>query len=195
MAEIIPRWEWRAFGDSFGEADARFAALTPEDVVESDETYLLSTSTDENVKVRDSLMDIKALEQVNADGLEQWKPVMKAGFPLPAAQVKDVFHALGLTVGTVERQAYTFEQFLAELVEPDRHLHVVQVHKKRARYKIEGCMAEMTDVVADGTKTRTVALELEDPARVIAAVRNLGLGGYKNISYPRGLKSLVGMES
>ena len=40
---IVPRWEWRTFGDSFGPAEERFAALTPERVQESDETYVLST--------------------------------------------------------------------------------------------------------------------------------------------------------
>src|SRR5437899_1437922 len=94
MAPIIPRWEWRTFGESFGEADTRFASLTPQDVEESDEIYLLSPVVDENLKIRSQLMDIKALQQVNADGLEQWKPVMKAGFPLSAGDVGKIFEAL-----------------------------------------------------------------------------------------------------
>src|SRR5689334_1951838 len=77
-AEIVPRWEWRTFGDSFGPADATFAALTPERVQESDEIYLLSTADGDTVKVRDELMDVKHLEHVDAEGLEQWLPVMKA---------------------------------------------------------------------------------------------------------------------
>lgn len=86
MDKIIPRWEWRSFGQHFGEAEARMAALTPEAVQESDEVYLLPgaglSAASGNVKVRAELMDIKILQQVNADGLEQWTPVMKAGFPL-----------------------------------------------------------------------------------------------------------------
>ena len=54
-------------------------------------------------------------------------------------------------------------------------------------------MAEMTDVTADGKTTRTVALELADATHVIATVRKIGLGGFENINYPRGLKQLVGM--
>ena len=50
MDKITPRWEWRSFGRSFGEAEGRFAALTPEGVQESDEVYLLSGAGD-NVKV------------------------------------------------------------------------------------------------------------------------------------------------
>ena len=80
MATIIPRWEWRVFGDGFGAAEAAFAALTPGPVEESDELYLLSAAG-RNVKVRDGLMDIKFLREVDADGLERWEPVMKAGLP------------------------------------------------------------------------------------------------------------------
>ena len=192
MEKIIPRWEWRTFGDHLGEADAKYAALTPADVQETDELYFLSDANDENVKVRFDLMDIKTLVEVNADGLEQWKPVMKAKFPLPAAEVKKVLEALAVSVPEMARENYTLEQFVSELGEPGG-LRAVKVHKKRVRYKVNGCTSEMTDVVADGQKTRTVALELEDPARVIATVREMGLGSYPNISYPRGLKQLLGI--
>jgi exopolyphosphatase / guanosine-5'-triphosphate,3'-diphosphate pyrophosphatase len=194
MENIIPRWEWRTFGESFGESDDQFAVLEPGGVQESDELYFLSPANNENVKVRNLLMDIKTLEQVNPDGLEQWKPVMKAAFPLPAAAVKTVFSALGISSPPLARKDYTLEQFVTELVEPSRQVRVVKVHKKRTRYKIDSCTSEMTEVVADGKKTRTVALESEDPARVIATVRKLGLDRFENISYPRGLKKLAGMN-
>lgn len=195
MENIIPRWEWRTFGESFGVSDDRFAALEPTSTQESDEVYLLSSVTNENVKVRDLLMDIKTLQRVNADGLEQWKPVMKGAFPLPAAEVKNVFTALGVAAPPLARADYTLEQFVGELAEPGGRLRVVPVHKKRAQYKIDGCTGEMTEVVADGKRTRTVALESEDPDRVIATVRKLGLDRFENISYPRGLKQLVGTKS
>lgn len=194
MDKIIPRWEWRTFGDSFGAADAAFAALTAKDIVESDEIYFLAPATNENVKVRDKLMDIKTLQQVNADGLEQWMPVMKGTFPLPAAEVNKVFAAFHIAPPALTRADYTLEQFIDELAKPGDRLRVVNVHKKRARYTVDGCMAEMTDVTADGKTTRTVALELADPAHVIATVRKIGLGGFENINYPRGLKQLVGMS-
>lgn len=195
MENIIPRWEWRTFGESFGVSDDRFAALDPTSTQESDELYLLSSVTNENVKVRDLLMDIKALQRVNADGLEQWKPVLKGAFPLPAAEVKNVFTALGVAPPPLARPDYTLEQFVGELVEPGGRLRAVPVHKKRAQYKIDGCIGEMTEVVADGKKARTVALESEDPDQVIATVRKLGLDRFENISYPRGLKQLVGTRS
>ena len=97
MAEIRPRWEWRSFGRHFPEAASRLAKLRPVGAQESDELYLLSIAGD-NVKVRDGLMDIKALREVNADGLELWMPIMKAGFPLQAAEAAKVLESLHLPV-------------------------------------------------------------------------------------------------
>ena len=78
---IVLRWEWRSFGNRFGVAEERIAKFAPSAPKETDEIYFLSGGG-ENVKVRDDLMDVKVLREVNEDGLEQWAPVMKAGFPL-----------------------------------------------------------------------------------------------------------------
>jgi exopolyphosphatase/guanosine-5'-triphosphate,3'-diphosphate pyrophosphatase len=48
--------------------------------------------------------------------------------------------------------------------------------------------------VADGKPTRTIAIESEDAAAVIAAVRSVGLGGAVNTSYPKGLTALLDGE-
>lgn len=193
MEKIIPRWEWRTFGDTFGESEKRFAAFTPEKVRESSEIYILSAVSNDNTKIRDLLMDIKTLQQVNEDGLEQWKPIMKGAFPLPAAEIAKVFGAFRVEPPAFARTAYTLEQFLNELVKPSRHLRAVDVKKVRTGYTINGCIAEMAEVTADGRKTRTVAIESEDPAKVIATVRELALDRLPNINYLRGLKNLVTM--
>jgi exopolyphosphatase / guanosine-5'-triphosphate,3'-diphosphate pyrophosphatase len=193
MNEITPRWEWRSFGRRFGEAETRLAALTPKGVQESDEIYLLSGAGD-NVKVRADLMDIKVLREVNAEGLEQWTPVMKAGFPLPAADVTRVFESLRLPVPALSRSSYTLDDFIDAFAQPGGPIRRVDVHKRRVRYTIGGCMAELSEVVANGKPTRTIAVESEDAGGVIQAVRELGLGGYTNTSYPRALAALIDGE-
>ena len=193
MEKITPRWEWRSFGRSFGVAEARLAALTPEAVQESDEVYLLSGAGD-NVKVRADLMDIKVLREVNADGLEQWTPVMKAGFPLPASEVTRVFESLKLPLPALSRANYTLDEFIEAFAQPGGAIRRVNVHKRRVRYTVGGCTAEFSDVVANGKSTRTIAVESTDAEAVIRAVRDLGLGGYTNTSYPRGLAALIGDE-
>ncbi len=189
MAVIIPRWEWRTFGAHFGPAEAAFAALTPTGVQESDELYLLSGAGD-NVKVRDDLMDIKILKEVNAEGLEQWTPVMKAGFPLPSAEVAKVFEALRLDVPPMTRDTYTLDQFVSELASGSG-IRGIDVHKRRVRYVVGGCTSEVSEVIADGKPIRTIAIESEDAAAVVAAVRSVGLADYVNTSYPRGLSDLI----
>ena len=69
-------------------AEERIARFAPSEPKETDEIYFLSGGG-ENVKVRDDLMDVKVLREVNEDGLEQWAPVMKAGFPLVGKRCRD----------------------------------------------------------------------------------------------------------
>jgi exopolyphosphatase / guanosine-5'-triphosphate,3'-diphosphate pyrophosphatase len=192
---IVPRWEWRTFDERFGEADIHFAALSPDRAQESDEVYLLSLASDASVKVRDGLMDVKRLERVNDDGLEQWKPVMKASFPLGAPDVAAVFASLGAAVPPLERREYTFDELVAEVVRTSDDLIAVEVHKRRERYTIGGCMAELSEVRTAQGARRTIAVESEDEARVITAVRELGLGARRNVNMARGLKALVGFGS
>jgi exopolyphosphatase/guanosine-5'-triphosphate,3'-diphosphate pyrophosphatase len=194
MEAIIPRWEWRTFATSFGDADRRFSHLAPGRAQESDELYLLAPNSDANVKIRDGLMDMKTLEDVNADGLERWRPVMKGQFPLPAADVAKVCAALHVAP-LAPREAYTLEALQAELTHASRGVRVVHVHKKRQHYTIGGCLAEVSEVIAEGHASRTVAVESEDPARVRAAVREMGLEQFENLSYPRGLKRLLGLPA
>jgi exopolyphosphatase/guanosine-5'-triphosphate,3'-diphosphate pyrophosphatase len=195
VGKIVPRWEWRTFGQAFGAAESVFAALQSDGAQESDEVYLLSPACDANVKVRDGLMDIKLLEQVDPAGLEQWRPVMKGGFPLAADDAKRVCATLEVTAPSTARAAYSLQELEAELSAPARGVRVVAVHKRRVRSTLHGCMAELTDVVVEGEKTRTVALETEDAGRLIDAVRAIGLASFPNTSYPRGLKRLIGMKS
>ena len=190
MAEITPRWEWRSFGRCFGAAEARLEQLPAKGTRDSEEIYLLSPKG-ANVKIRDALMDIKLLREVNADGLEQWTPVMKAGFPLPAAEAAKVLEALGLPVPTALRASYTLEEFLAQFAAPGSNVRAVTVRKRRTRYTVGGCMAELSDVVASGKPTRTMAVESEDAVAVIQALRELGLSGYTNTSYLHGLTALI----
>jgi exopolyphosphatase / guanosine-5'-triphosphate,3'-diphosphate pyrophosphatase len=188
---IVPRWEWRTFGD-VGEL---FAGTEPDRIQDSDETYLLSLDSDTSVKVRDSLMDVKQREHVNENGLEQWRPVMKASFPLSQDDVTAVLRALACDVPSMRRESYTLAQLIAEIVLPSESITAVDVHKHREHFLPGGCMAEVSVVRTQRRKERTIAIESEDPELVIATVRRLGLQSRPNVCFTRGLKSLVGFEA
>ena len=194
MAVIVPRWEWRTFGTGFGAADAVFAALEPELVQESDETYLLTPGADAAVKIRAGLMDIKLLEQVDEAGLEQWRPAMKETFPLPHGEAVKVCAALGVCGPPAETDALELDEFLTLLGAPERGVRAVAVHKLRRHYTMNECMVEVTEVVADKHGMRTLAVEAPDAGRVVATVAELGLTERPNTSYPRRLKADAGME-
>src|SRR3954454_4577351 len=182
----VGRWEWRVFGTGFGEAEARLSAQPPERTEDSDEEYVLSLASDASVKVRAGRVDVKRLLRVDEHGLEQWLPILKAPFPLSAADTVTVLEAAGVT-GTGEAAGT-----LSELVGASSQLRTVAVRKRRAHYTFAGCMAELTELRADADVTRTLVIESEDPGRIVAAVRALGLQGHRNTCVARGLKALTG---
>jgi exopolyphosphatase/guanosine-5'-triphosphate,3'-diphosphate pyrophosphatase len=194
MAEIIARWEWRTFGDAFGAAEKNILAFPPDKVRSSSEVYILSRNSMDNTKIRDMLMDIKTLRQVNAGKLEQWFPVMKAGFPLAQAVLADVFGAWKAAPPPFAREAYGYEEFLGELVAPHADLKMVRVDKERHGFVINGCIVEIADLKFDGAPIRTVAVEMADPAAVMQTVRQLGLAGFENVNYLKALKRFAGMD-
>jgi exopolyphosphatase/guanosine-5'-triphosphate,3'-diphosphate pyrophosphatase len=189
---IVPRWEWRTFGADFGAADAHFKALSPEGVQDNDETYLLSAESDASVKVRAGLMDVKRLEAVDDNGLEQWNPVLKASFPLSASDAEKALSALGVAPA-LARAEYTLEELIGELVTPSPKLRAVEVHKHREHFTVAGAMAELSEIRTEQTARRTIAVESEDSALVLAAVAELGLPPSPNVCLPRELKALVGL--
>ncbi len=187
-------WEWRTFGAEFGAADATLAALEAELVQESDEIYLLSSGTDAGVKIRAGRMDIKELEQVDQTGLERWWLAMSEPFPLPRGEADRVCAALGVPALSPGKDAFSLEELVSALAVPERGVRAVVVHKVRRHYGVYGCRLEVAELAAEEETTRTFAIEAEDAARVTATVRELGLSGRANVSYPRWLKAVVGME-
>jgi exopolyphosphatase/guanosine-5'-triphosphate,3'-diphosphate pyrophosphatase len=170
LSAVVPRWEWRAWGDAVAGPAARLAGATPEAVHDSDEIYLVSRDGEDAVKVRDGLFDVKRLEEVGDDGLERWRPLMKRPSTLTMDDVRAFSGSLRLT-----------------------EARAVAVRKHRRRFTIGGCAAELTDVTADGTPLRTFAIESEDRDAVIRARRDLGLEGHPNTSYPRMLARVAGV--
>jgi exopolyphosphatase/guanosine-5'-triphosphate,3'-diphosphate pyrophosphatase len=187
---IVPRWEWRVFGADVRGADAAFAGLTPRAVETSDELYLLGAAG-VTVKIRADLLDVKLLREVDADGLERWEPVTKLPAPLSAADVSVVLEALGVVPPPLTRDAYSFDELVATARQASGEVRAVRVRKRRVRHTFGGCQAEITDVDADGRATRTMAIESEDRAAVVAAVRRVGHDTHDNTNYPRGLAALL----
>jgi hypothetical protein len=194
MSTIKARWEWRTFGTTFGAGETKINSFPKDKVRNSSEVYILSKKSMDNTKIRDMLMDIKTLQQVNEDKLEQWYPIMKAGFPLTHEILDNVFRAWKTEAPTYRQETYGYDGFLHDLVEPHPDLKIVKVDKERHGFMINGCIVEIADLKFDGKLIRTVAVEMEDPGNVIKTVRELGLAGFENVNYLKALKRSVGMD-
>lgn len=190
---ITPRWEWRAFGDRFPGAEALVMAH-PTSVKSSAETYLLCRTPGVNAKVRGNELDVKRLHTVEG-GLELWSPVLKASFPITAERVAALFREWGLTPPAAARPAYSYEQFLSEVIAETPGIHPVGITKERRQAVIDGCSVEVSAVTLNGQQVQTVAVESESPERIEPVVRRLGLSGVGNENYVAALMRLSGLAA
>ena len=190
MITLTPRWEWRTFGTTFGEAEARIRT-GPALVQHHRETYVVCATSDANVKVRNHRIEIKALLDRNRDGLERWQPAFDAPFPLDLRALELVFAAWRLPVPRLMLESYALDEFLSDLVEPHAALTAVHVGKQRQGFAIDECLVEITEVTFNGAPLRTIAVEMPEPARVIETVRKLGLARFENVSYVKALKRFL----
>ena len=191
--KIIPRWEWRTFGENFGVSEEKIKAYELGNFKKSSEKYILSRNSNENCKVRDELMDIKSLQQINDDKLEQWYPTLKEGFPLSQETItmlcKDFFK---VEVPAMDKEAYDFEAYI-ELCKSVKDLVVVDVYKERSIYVINEAIVEIAETKFNGVPMRTICVEHADPENVINVVRMLGADHFENINYIQAMKKAVGL--
>jgi hypothetical protein len=197
MNTIISRYEFRAFAQSFGLVEDKIRSFSAcEKYRESREVYILSTDNNENnTKIRDDRMDIKVLERKH-QGLEQWSPRMKGGFPMAVDMIRDeVFTAFGVSVPQFSRARYTLDQFLNEVIAPHRDLSAAQVFKCRFGFTVNGCITEIADLRVNGAAIKTVAVESEGIEAVLQTQEMLGLREYENVNYLLAIKRIIGMEA
>lgn len=192
-AEVIPRWEWRTFGERFTQALAVLTAL-PHDIKDSAETYLLCPSPDVNAKVRGRQLDIKRLHGRDR-GLELWSPVFKADFPLKAADVATLYREWALPMPPLTRTVYTLEQLLREVLTQTSAIVIAPIIKTRRQAQLDGCAIEVSTVRIGRQALETVAVESEQPDRIEPVVRRLGLAGMTNENYVAGLKRALTQQA
>ena len=196
MNEIKPRFEFRAFAGNFGIVEEKMRRLAPvEKIRESSEIYIMSAGNNENnTKIRDNRLDIKVFVK-EEKGLEQWNPRMKGEFPMRATVLKEeVLPAFGVEIPQLERDEYTLEQFLAEIVGPNPDLVAVNIFKRRFAFTINGCIAETAEILINGAYIQSVNVESVDIDAILEAKEMLSLNEYENVNYLKAIKRVIGME-
>lgn len=197
MTEIKPRFEFRTWARNFGLVEEKMRRLSKcEQIRESAEIYIVSAGNDENnTKIRDRMMDIKVLVQ-EKQGLEQWNPRMKGEFPMAAATIVDeVFPAFAVEMPQPDRDEYTLDQYLDEIIRPHPMLAPVSVFKRRFAFTVNDCITEIAEIEINGAGQQTVAVESVDIDAILAAKGMLGLDEYENVNYLRAIKRVIGMEA
>jgi len=196
MPEIQPRYEFRAFAQNFGRVEEKIRQLSKlEKFRESNEIYILSAVNNKNnLKIRYDTLDIKTFVR-EEKGLQQWSPLLKAGFPLQMAVIRDeVLPSLGAAIPQFNQSEYTLTQFLEDIIHPHPQLVLARVSKRRFGYTISGCICEIAELLVNGAAIKTVAVESEDVEAVVRARDMIGLQEYENVNYLLAIKRILGME-
>lgn len=108
--------------------------------------------------------------------------------------VEDVFPAFEVEMPALERETYTLEQYLEEVIKPHPQLSAVHVFKRRFAFTINECITEHAEILINGAGLQTVAVESVDVPAILEAKRMLGLDEYENVNYLRAIKRVIGME-
>ena len=194
MTPLTLRWEWRAFGSSFGEADTRLRAAlgSPR---QSTETYLVAPVPHANVKIRDRLLDLKTLDRVDAHGLELWRPVLKSPFPIAPSTLASIVDAWSLPRPEHLRACASTRELVDHLREVAPAVTAVQVTKARAGAVWQECQVEIAELTFDGVPMRTLGIETPDPEQLWTVVQALGLAHLANENYVRALQRFIAQRA
>jgi hypothetical protein len=196
MNTIIPRYEYRIFGNNLNSIIDQLKSLgTFEQQREIAEIYLLSKgNTSNNIKIRNKMLDIKKLVE-RANNLEQWQPFNFGTFPLYKNLIKhQIFPSLDVEAPFLEREQYSLEQFMSELIVNDPDILVALTQKIRFGYQFNDCICEYAQVNINGARIDTVAVESEIAENVLIAVERLKMSELQNTNYPKILKRVLGLE-
>ena len=192
MAEIKPRYEFRIWSESLRPLQKKLEEMAQPRETKSQETYLISAVTEKcNAKIRAELMDIKVLIAEDR-GLEQWKPIMKSGFPLASAVIAEqVFPSLEVPAPKLAKTEYPLDKFFSEVVGKEPKIAVVDVAKTRYQFNIGVCASEYSIITINKTPRDTLAVESTDPDAVLELVKKLSIDE-PNVSYIREIRRILG---
>jgi hypothetical protein len=197
MNEPVARFEFRVFGQCFDEAEQRLRALAPCNAIqESREIYLVGDEHMDwqNIKIRDGKLELKRLVERRSD-LERWSPSGQWPFPIPASVMQELLVANDGSNGEESLPPELSKQQVLELATgPPLPLSRANVCKRRFRFELAGCRAEVDQLLVNGASIGSLAIESEDPDRVLELRSALRLSDRENLAYPLGLGRILGLR-
>ncbi len=197
MTDIKPRFEFRIFSHSLRLAEERIRAMAScEEINESKEIYLLNQANirDHNVKIRHDQLELKRIVERH-QGLERWRPAGRWTFPV----ARSIFYeALWPNASTKQLVAelpdrLSRSDLLGFVARPTSTLYHANVRKRRYRFRLAGCRAELDHMLINGAAIESIALESEDPRAVLELRTALRIQDFENQSYPLALSRILGL--
>ena len=142
-------WEWRTFGRVPDSVAARAAAHERRGaVVENEDLYLISTLTDQNVKLREDggQLKLKPLLARVAGGFELYEETERLIYAMPASP--DALHKAASLLGVVLEAAAPLglKELLARLAAEAPEVRAVRVRKRRTQYLVEDGWIELAEL-------------------------------------------------
>jgi len=195
-SKIVPRAEFRVFGkDVIAGVEEKMwankATLHAARVMPA-ETYFLSKKTNEaNVKVRDSLLDIKTKTGETPEGYEIFQPRGKFQFPVKKEELETILSHLKVDI-KLDKPTYELAEFV-KIAHDHPDLCAVTVEKKRYGFIIDGIICEYAQVWFNGAMVETACCESENYAGMKTVVEALGIAQLPNTNYLKAAKQIAGM--
>jgi len=197
MTNIIPRFEFRAFGHHFQQIERKMRDLAQEELSRDiSEIYLMTAATVENnIKIRNKKMDIKVLVQTK-DGLEQWLPQLIGEFPMKTSLLEnEVYPALGVAAPVFDKEEISLKELITEFIKEDPDIIAAHTRKTRHAFTINNCICEIAGVMVNGAYIQSIAIESENPELVSDTKKLLGFNeNEENVNYPKAIKRIIGLE-
>jgi hypothetical protein len=84
------------------------------------------------------------------------------------------------------------EELFALLAEVQPGVATASLFKKRFGFGLDDCLAEVVEVLINGARLMSVALESEEPRAVLTLREKLGMDGWDNVSYVLAAERVLG---
>jgi hypothetical protein len=196
-----PRYEYRIFAPDLHEVEATVRAMAPlARYRESLETYLVTARGESSLKIRDGALELKrriGRTRKRGSDLEQWRPEPSLGFPLDRLALRRHLEALTPTNAQAPQLDDDATASPDALIGALRALPgepaIACVFKRRWGFSLDDCLVELVDVLVNGARIASTAVEAEDPEAVAKLLTRLAIDGRENVGYGRALARVLGL--
>lgn len=191
MTKVIPRWEWRTFSEDLHGFSEKCSDYEKIREITSNEIYILSEHSGNNVKIRNSTLEIKLPLRIDRkQNLEQWMVFIKSAFPISITDLAKFYLGVHIQLPYLRKNEFEQKELIDSIIAKTEGLRMVELKKHRRIYNVEGTTVEFTGLQIADTSLQTAAIEDTNPQRVIQVRKVFNMEGEENINYIKALKRL-----